>query len=295
MVRRIRWAVALAWLAAPLAMAQVSPEAVRITDPERLRQLGFPSHADNVFELRPVADREPAPASLEIQAPDTWGGAVGYTTIPGFLLQEESGFYTYLDRLPTYTHCTSGLEGNVTYPTFASAPIEVPEGAMLSTLRYWAYDTSSSNDLYFRVYSVCQGFSSGAGPTITMLGEGFTIAAVGQYNAFAGLGDVTVDNRNCHYFVQVEFAPPDVECSGHALRVQKLQVAWIRQVSPAPAVASFNDVPTTHPYFRFIEALKDSGITGGCSVTPPMFCPNNPITRGEMAVFLAAALGLSWP
>jgi hypothetical protein len=295
MIRRVLWAVAVSSLVAPLVIAQVSPEAVRITDPERLHRLGFPKDADNVFALRPTAVREPAPASLEVQAPETWGGAVGYTTILGFMLQEESGFFTYLDRLPTYTHCTSGLEGNVTYPTFASAAIEVPEGAKLSSLRYWAYDTSSANDLHFRVYSVCQPFSSGAGPTITMLGEGFTIAAVGQYNAFAGLGDVTVDNRNCQYFVQVEFAPPDVECSGHALRVQKLQVAWIRQVSPAPAVASFGDVPTSHPFFRFIEALKDSGITGGCNAAPPMFCPDQPVTRGQMAVFLASALGLSWP
>ncbi|HEY7862087.1 MAG TPA: S-layer homology domain-containing protein [Thermoanaerobaculia bacterium] len=33
-----------------------------------------------------------------------------------------------------------------------------------------------------------------------------------------------------------------------------------------------------------------SGITAGCA--PGSFCPNAPITRGEMAVFLAAALGL---
>jgi hypothetical protein len=41
--------------------------------------------------------------------------------------------------------------------------------------------------------------------------------------------------------------------------------------------------------------LKDSGITGGCNAAPPMFCPDQPVTRGQMAVFLAAALGLSWP
>jgi hypothetical protein len=56
-------------------------------------------------------------------------------------------------------------------------------------------------------------------------------------------------------------------------------------------VATFpNDVPTTHPFFRFIEALAASGITAGCSADS--YCPDNPVTRGEMAVFLAAALGL---
>jgi hypothetical protein len=63
-------------------------------------------------------------------------------------------------------------------------------------------------------------------------------------------------------------------------------------VSPAPGVATFNDVPTNHPFFQFIEALSASGITGGCQGNPPLYCPDNPVTRGQVAVFLAKALGL---
>jgi S-layer family protein len=63
-------------------------------------------------------------------------------------------------------------------------------------------------------------------------------------------------------------------------------------VSPAPATATFNDVPTTHPFFRYVEALYNSGITGGCSAAPPLYCPDNPVTRGQVAVFIAKALGL---
>ena len=33
------------------------------------------------------------------------------------------------------------------------------------------------------------------------------------------------------------------------------------EVSPPPAVATFNDVPVSHPQFQFIEALAASGIT----------------------------------
>jgi hypothetical protein len=54
-----------------------------------------------------------------------------------------------------------------------------------------------------------------------------------------------------------------------------------------------NDVPTTHPFFRFIEALAASGITAGCDAGS--FCPDDPVTRGQMAVFLVAALGLHFP
>ena len=53
-------------------------------------------------------------------------------------------------------------------------------------------------------------------------------------------------------------------------------------------------MPTSHPFFPYVEALKASGITGGCSVSPPLFCPDSPLTRGQMAAFLAKALGLYW-
>jgi hypothetical protein len=71
-----------------------------------------------------------------------------------------------------------------------------------------------------------------------------------------------------------------------------LTVVDVLPVSPAPGTATFNDVPTSHPFFRFIEALSASGITAGCSAAPPLYCPNDPVTRGQMAVFIAKAVGL---
>ena len=79
---------------------------------------------------------------------------------------------------------------------------------------------------------------------------------------------------------------------GDAIQLRGVIIYWKRQVSPAPATATFGDVGTGHWAFRFIEALADSGITAGCG--GGNYCPDNPITRGEMAVFLAAALGLHY-
>jgi len=70
-------------------------------------------------------------------------------------------------------------------------------------------------------------------------------------------------------------------------------IGYRLQVSPAPAVATFNDVPTTSSQFKFVEALVAAGITAGCG--NGNYCPNNPVTRGQMAVFLATALGLHFP
>ncbi len=47
---------------------------------------------------------------------------------------------------------------------------------------------------------------------------------------------------------------------------------------------SFDDVLQTSGFYRFIETLLHKGITGGCGGT--LFCPGDPVTRGQMAVFL---------
>ena len=49
---------------------------------------------------------------------------------------------------------------------------------------------------------------------------------------------------------------------------------------------TFSDVPTSHFAFLFIERLFDAGITGGCSTNPLSYCPENSVTRAQMAIFL---------
>ena len=71
-----------------------------------------------------------------------------------------------------------------------------------------------------------------------------------------------------------------------------VEIHWRRTVSPAPATPSFTDVPTDDGAYQYIEALKASGITVGCDVGK--FCPDATLTRRQMAVFLAKALGLHW-
>jgi hypothetical protein len=53
--------------------------------------------------------------------------------------------------------------------------------------------------------------------------------------------------------------------------------------NPTP---EFNDVPDTHPFFKYIQKLRELSITGGCNAAPPLYCPDSPLTRGQMAVFL---------
>jgi hypothetical protein len=61
---------------------------------------------------------------------------------------------------------------------------------------------------------------------------------------------------------------------------------------PYPPVPYFTDVAANHPFFPHIQKLRELGITTGCSAS--LYCPDQPVTRGQMAAFLVRArFGLS--
>ena len=60
-----------------------------------------------------------------------------------------------------------------------------------------------------------------------------------------------------------------------------------------PAVGSstgFTDVPSTHWAAPWIKQLAAEGITGGCGTG--IYCPESPVTRAQMAVFLVRTFNL---
>ena len=58
---------------------------------------------------------------------------------------------------------------------------------------------------------------------------------------------------------------------------------------PAATGMVFNDVPMTDPFASSIEQFAADGITGGCSVSPPLYCTGANIRRVEMVIFLLRA------
>ncbi len=55
---------------------------------------------------------------------------------------------------------------------------------------------------------------------------------------------------------------------------------------PPPATGIFADVPPDYFAIDWVEDLYNRGITGGCIAVPLQYCPDRPVTRAEMAVFL---------
>ncbi len=59
---------------------------------------------------------------------------------------------------------------------------------------------------------------------------------------------------------------------------------------PPPCTGLFEDVPCPGGFaVDWIEQLYNSGITGGCSAAPRLYCPTDPVNRAQMAVFLLKA------
>jgi hypothetical protein len=163
-----------------------------------------------------------------------------------------------------------------------AAGLRLPAGSLVSRIEVEACESNPAATLSFALLRR----PSPAGPFTNVSGFGESGIPATPGCAFFNKDlptPMTIDNENNTYFVSYN---QEAGMVLHAARVY-----YKLQVTPAPAVATFpNDVPTGHPFFRFVEALAAAGITAGCA--PGSFCPGNPVTRGEMAVFLAAALGL---
>ena len=73
----------------------------------------------------------------------------------------------------------------------------------------------------------------------------------------------------------------------HPRCVNEQLLPYIQAASCTTAVATFPDVPTSNPFFHYVQTIYQLGITGGCA--GGNYCPGNPVTRAQMAVFLLKA------
>ena len=62
---------------------------------------------------------------------------------------------------------------------------------------------------------------------------------------------------------------------------------------PACGTPTFADVPCSSSFASWVDELARRGVTGGCG--GGNYCPANPVTRGQIAVFLATTFGLATP
>ena len=57
-----------------------------------------------------------------------------------------------------------------------------------------------------------------------------------------------------------------------------------------PGGEMFQDVPASNAFCRYIEELARRGSVGGCASDPARYCPDDAVTREQMAVFVLRTL-----
>ena len=199
----------------------------------------------------------------------------------------------------SHRHPTSG------HNTFY-APIDaslIPNGSRIEEINFYVEDSTAAADAEFGGY-LCRNWTHLDGTAqegecpftaATTGSPGDTVVTVTPNLTVEYESDVDNDGTadSVRYVLAARFGLNGVSEFSFDMKLRGARILFRRQISPAPGTATFGDVPTGHPFFQFVEALAASGITAGCGSSN--YCPDAPLTRGQMAVFLAKALGLHWP
>ncbi len=226
------------------------------------------------------------PAAIVSDSP-AWGTmALSKFTISPWDFVPVSSEVTYkMAYYPTVIYRTNA-SGDVWF----QAPFHLQSGALITQFDVQYCDSSAT--LLFASYLQVHTLSSedvDSRPLVSSTNAG-TPGCVVQTATLAA--PVTVDNNDNFYLVQVNLGGTGTAGTPY-VAIGAVRVGYKLQLSPAPATATFSDVPTNYWAFRHIEALAASGITAGCGTG--IFCPEQYVKRSEMAVYLAKALGLHWP
>ena len=169
------------------------------------------------------------------------------------------------------------------------AGFSLPTGALVTGLEVQGCDNSAVSELNV---AILRNYIIGGTEQLAIVGTPLhtgIAATPGCGNFFVAMPPQTISNAAQSYMIDVVHTG----ALDGSVRFQSVRIHYTLQVSPAPSAATFGDVPTGHPFFKFVEALAAAGVTAGCG--GGNFCPDTPLTRGQMAVFLSAALGLHWP
>ena len=168
------------------------------------------------------------------------------------------------------------------------APVSLPAGALVTRLELEACDDDAGGGSVEATLLRVTVNESAVSP-LAVVGTGAPDAPGCQVFGTDLVSPETIENADATYVARVA-----TQGVGSATRFQAVRIFYRLQQSPAPALATFGDVPTGHPFFAFVEAMVAAGITTGCQAAPPLYCPDDPVTRGQMAVFISRALGLHW-
>ena len=200
-------AVALATGPAACAAAGVP----RLADPAERAAAGL-EHPDSLVRVQPHA---PAAPGERIPA-----GVVQYQTRPGTAFRGRNSAFSFGGEPPSIA-CTAG-----TTELFATANLDLPDGAAIRYVDTFAYDGTMAEDLRTFLISLCQSTLDPAPPVYTVHGDSSTANAPGDAISILDLSadPLVVDRTSCTYLLRARFAT-GTQCS-NAIFLDKVRVGY---------------------------------------------------------------------
>jgi parallel beta-helix repeat protein len=200
------------------------------------------------------------------------------------------------------THSSSGTTA-VTGPTFADVPPDHIFFEFIEALSAAGITSGCATD----PARYCPDAPVNRGQMAVFLLRGINGAgAIPPAPTGAVYADVPVDHPFAAWIEQLASAgitggcatSPPQYCPGATVTRGQMAVFLLRAkygsgYQPPGATGMFADVPPGHVFAGWVEQLAREGITGGCGTNPARYCPDSPVTRGQMAVLLARAIDLS--
>ncbi|MCP4537501.1 MAG: peptidoglycan DD-metalloendopeptidase family protein [Chloroflexi bacterium] len=227
-------------------------------------------------------------------------------------------FFPYIETL-YWLHAVSGYSDGTYGSDDAATRGQAAKIIILVLGEYREYtdgrqtfpDVPSSHTFYHyieRLYElgITSGFSDGAYRLDESLLRGpvakFIVKARGEDPNYTDgrqtFPDVPTDNVFYHYIERLyeigcisgysdgAYHPDDPTSRGQIAKMAVLCLPGLEDLIP-----TFYDVLRDHPFSLYVEGIAEQEITGGCSTSPPLFCPGDNLTRGQAAKFIIRGLG----
>lgn len=158
------------------------------------------------------------PGATGTRAP---AGGFDYQTRIGTVFVGRSGDYAF-DGEPPSVSCPGG-----TPEVFATASLDLPDGAQIRYVDTFGYDGSDSNSLRTFLISLCQGTFESGPPAYVLHGDAASIGNPGNFVSVIDLDaePLSVDRTSCQYLVRARFATLE-QCVGSAIFLDKMRVGY---------------------------------------------------------------------
>jgi sugar lactone lactonase YvrE len=223
-------------------------------------------------------------------------GAAGVSQLPTLEWNASSGATSY--DVYFGTAASPPLVTNVTATGYA------PTGLSANSTYHWkivarnSLATASSSTFAFSTYnSSCTFAVSPTAVPITYTGGSSSVSVTAgsgcAWTASSNASWLTVTSASGTGNGMISFTATANAGTAQLATISFANTSFKVMEGGSPSAPIFNDVASSDPYFDYVSLMSNYGITVGCQTSPPLYCPSQPVTRAEMAVFIVRGVNLA--